>query len=303
MNAFLKTVLFSAKDTVSLAKSIADSGVKSVSEIWKGVSIFGSLQVLSSEDADRDETHYVLIPVLSDSTEYAVYTKRVLPPGVGPQNELPKVRIFHVPEAAAQSLLERELISKLVSEKSNERDGESGIADLLEKLADELDRETEKVSGGLLLIGGVVAAFNPLVGVGIAAKALLPSIGAKVSKAGAGYVGDKLRDWQRSKSDSAKEKQAQNEVRKLKPELFENPLIRRLDVLTVDRNAVTDPFLDASCSADAFASFRYYAVTLEAFREVYQPWFEKGRPASMSSAHYDWLVHLDEQAKLLDEGV
>lgn len=285
-----------------LAKAIADSGMKSVSELWKGVSVFGSIRALSTEDTDRDETHYLLIPVLSDPIQYAIYIKRVLPSGVGAQNSLPKARVFHLPEASAKDLLEQELVSKLIVERQIGQGGESDMADLLEKLADDLDRQTEKVSGGLLLIGGVVAVFNPLVGVGIAAKALLPSMGAKASKAGAGYVGEKLRSWQRSKDHVSTKKQVEKEVKKLKPEVFENPLIRSLDIIAMEHDDPIDPFLESSYSVDAFEHFRYYAITLEGISEVYRPFLGEACPDHIPAIHYEWLTYLTSQSSLLNKG-
>jgi hypothetical protein len=46
----------------------------------------------------------------------------------------------------------------------------------------------------LLIIGGAAAFANPIIGAGIAAKALFPSLGDKASKLGLNFDGKKLRD-------------------------------------------------------------------------------------------------------------
>jgi hypothetical protein len=257
----------SASDLGGLAARLAESGMKSVMEVVRGVRIFGSLSAMSDGAAERDETHYLLVPRLGGGG-FSVFRKRVLPEGVGAENGSVKARIFHVPDASARGVLESELARVLAEELPATAGVVGDLADMLDRAADEIDRETSRVSGGLLIIGGVVALVNPLVGVGIAAKSLLPSLGAKATKMGADFVGGKLRDWGRVRGDAKRLADASREVRRLKPEVFENPLLRTLGVVVAYPEGDEEPFLDRRNWPDSFPRPRYHAVTVEALAEV-----------------------------------
>jgi len=168
VNNLLKKLTDGASDAGTLARSIADSGLRSVNEVFRNMRIFGALSASSDENVEYDETHYVLVPLLGAQRKYAVYTKRILPPDTGVVNSLPKARIFHVPDETGREILERELIANIVNESLDFDAGSSEFADTLEKVADQIDSETSKISGGLMLIGGAVAFVNPVLGVGIA---------------------------------------------------------------------------------------------------------------------------------------
>jgi len=146
----------------------------------------------------------------------------------------------------------------------------SDLADSLDSLAERIDSETHKISGGFLLIGGVVALVNPLVGVGIAAKGLLPSIGTQFSKAGIGYLGDKLRKRNKNAVLSKTEKNASAEVKRLKPLVYTNSIIRSLDAIASNPDADFDPSFDSRNWSDNYDPSYYYTVTQEAITEVYK---------------------------------
>ena len=59
------------------------------------------------------------------------------------------------------------------------------------KLADDIDSLDSKLTYGMLLVGGIAAIFNPIVGAGIAAKALLPSISGSLARYGLKPLGEK----------------------------------------------------------------------------------------------------------------
>lgn len=289
MNSILKKLTDGASDASSLAHSIAESGLRSVGEVFQGTKIFGALSASSAENLSYDETHYVLVPLLGAQSDYAIYTKRVLPPDVGATNSLPKVRIFHVPDETGKELMEQELVASIVNDRRGHDIGSSELADTLERVADQIDSETNKISGGLLLIGGVAAFVNPLLGVGIAVKGLLPSIGAKASKAGAGYVGNKLRDWNKSSAISKLRKDASKEVRRLKPQIYTNPIIRSLEAITTNPETDLDPFFDHRNWVDEFESLHYYTVTSEAIQEVYQEAWGSLDLGAYQDSHIRWV--------------
>lgn len=294
MNPFLRKVCDSAADAGALAKSIAESGVKSVSEMFHGIRVFGSMSAMTADDAQRDETHYLLVPVPGKEEGYSIYTKRILPPDVGLNNSLPKLRVFHIPDESARETMERTLVAGMVEETLGKADLGSDLADTLDKFADEIDKQTERVSGGLILIGGVVALANPLLGIGIAAKGLLPSIGAKASKAGTDFVTGKIRDWKKSSAEAKAQKEAAREVKKLKPEVFTNPMIRALDALVTNPDDSYDPFLDQRVWPDAFEHVYYYSMTVEAIREVYAEQEKTTGLEMKNPAAREWVGRISE---------
>lgn len=299
MNAILKKLTDGASDASSLALSIADSGLRSVSEIFRNTKIFGAISASTVEHLEYDETHYVLVPLLGPQRDYAIYTKRILPPDIGATNSLPKLRIFHVPDVSGKELLDQKLIANIVSSKMDHHAGTSDLADTLENLANQIDAETNRISGGLILIGGAVAFVNPLLGVGIAAKGLLPSIGSKVSKAGAEYVGNMLRDWNKSSATSKLQKDASSEVLGLKPRIYSNPVIRSLEAIATNPETEFDPFFDRRNWADQFESLHHYKVTAEAIREVYEEHLPSVDLAAYQEPHIQWIRSFLEDNRIL----
>jgi hypothetical protein len=292
MNPILKKLSDGAADAGSLARSIADSGLRSVNEVFMNMRIFSALTASSAENTEHDETHYILVPLPGTQGKHAVYTKRVLPPDTGAVNSLPKSRIFHVADEAGKTHLEQQLIANLVSDRSVQTSANSELADTLDKLADQIDGEIDKISGGLILIGGVVALVNPLLGVGIAAKALLPSIGAKASKAGAGYVGNMIRNWNLTQAQSKLRKEATTEVRRLKPVIYPNPVLRSLDAIVTNPNTDYDPAFDRRNWIDHFEPPHYYLATVEAIQEVYKTSFDFKETGIHQQSHVSWIKSL-----------
>lgn len=289
MNHFLKKLAESASDSGAYARKLADSGIRSVSEVFRGTKIYGALSASSVEHVEYDETHYLLIPLIGAQRKYSIYTKRILPPNTGATNSLPKARVFHVPDVSGRELLEQELIADFVGSRLSSDAGSSEFADALQKLADQIDKETNKISGGLILIGGVVAVVNPLLGVGIAAKGLLPSLGAKASTVGAEYVGNKLRSWNKSSTVSKLQKDAYKEVRMLKPRIYPNPILRSLEAIASNPRTDYDPVVDHRNWIDQFESLHFYSVTQEAIREIYQELLDSIDLETYQPSHMAWI--------------
>lgn len=285
MNDLLKRLAESANDVGSFTRSLAEKGIRSVRGGWERLPLVGSLSALSAKDVDRDETHYVLVP--RPRGQWSLFTKRVLPEGIGATNSLPKARIFHVPDEAALEAIEERLVEASVL--SRRQDSEESAGDRLEAMAEEFDAAANGVSGGLLLIGGAVALANPVVGVGIAISALLPAISSKVAKAGAEAMSERLRNRQEARMT----RDAEGEVRRMKPEIFENPVLASLDVIFTPGNESYDPFLEIGIVVEAFDQFRYFQVTMEAIREVYAPDL-KGEGDRLSPEQEAWIRNLAE---------
>ncbi len=218
---------------ISSAPDVAQAWAKS--SVRYVQSTIGSLRLFSSTDADtsrgnpdQDETHYFLIP---SPTGYVLAERRRLPPGMGTVNSLPKVRIFHVHDLAGVAILEAELLGSLAKEKLQKPGFENDIATRLETIGEEIDRQSFWVTGGLIMVGGAVAIANPLLGIGIAAKALLPEIGSKLTKFGLGAAADSVRRMGKSWRERSARKEAHSEVKRLAPQINIDSVLVFFDTL------------------------------------------------------------------------
>jgi hypothetical protein len=241
-----------------------------------------------------DETHYFLVPLRTVPDGYAVSIQHALPSGVGVANNLPKVRIFHLPSTGARERMEEILTAALGKKyrEENPAEAHSDLADRIERIATEIDKQSDRVTGGLLVIGGVVAIANPLLGVGIAAKALFPSVGSRVTNEALRFVSEKLRSSaKRGAVEQACEKAA-SEVEKLKPVLHANPLLAALEA------AVSRDEPDFDPAAHISSPDRFHALTVRAIVQTYADILKEEEPPAEARLHgYDvgWLRSLARQ--------
>ncbi|MEZ5301778.1 MAG: hypothetical protein R3F11_14170 [Verrucomicrobiales bacterium] len=297
MNETFQKLVERAKDAGQLAADLASSGVKFLESNLASLRLFSSLSAMSSQEADRDETHYLLVPFAAADPPFALFTKRVIPEGHGATNELPKARLFHLPDPAARQALDAILLRETAAKKRAEIASEADLASRLDSLAEQIDKQTNLVSGGLLLIGGAVAFANPLVGAAIIAKSLLPSLGAKASKLGFNYVGGKLRKWHDWRADASAQSAARDEIKRLKPEIAINPLLKSLDVILASEDPKHDPFVAEPSWVTAFERARDLAITAEAIRCIYAAELSRRAPSPDSRLHdldLRWLRHVAE---------
>lgn len=298
-----------------LVEKAADAGefVESVTKNGIGFlsSTLGRLPFVTSttaDDKDRtlevDETHYFLVPFRAHDCGYTLYSTRSLPPGVGPENSLPKARIFHLHDQSGIATLESLILKKKVNETLSENPSASELADHLDTLGEQIDKESFKITGGLLIIGGAVAVANPIVGAGIAAHALFPSLGAKASRLGLSLAGQKIRSLAERKQREKAEKAAQNEVKKLKPELYLNPLLRNLEQAVSTGNQKHDPLYTNLDLITDFPSPRFLRLSIKAILAIYQESL-KQRDAAVAeqlNLHFNdlrWFDHLQELGESL----
>ncbi|MEM7697755.1 MAG: hypothetical protein AAF236_05055, partial [Verrucomicrobiota bacterium] len=73
MNPKIEKLIANASDTGALARDLAKSGLKSVSDIVRGLELTPAISAGTSEEVEHDETHYLLIPLLGGIREYAIY--------------------------------------------------------------------------------------------------------------------------------------------------------------------------------------------------------------------------------------
>jgi hypothetical protein len=292
MQSLLQKLINTASDAKELATSLGQSGIDYAQGLFRGIPLISSITALSPPQLERDEKHYLLIPCPNHSHGYTMFTKRVIPEGYGATNALPKTRIFHLPDQSGKEILEREFIAHAL--KNTEISDNSEFADRLDRLADEIDRETAKISGGLLLIGGVVALINPLIGVGIAAKALFPSVGSLASKAGFNFVSDKLRKNKQSSEQILIAKEAEKDLKRLKPEIYHNPILQSIDALITNPQSDYDPLLSDKNWIAEYACHRYFEITLDGIHHTYRDDLAKKQPCNLSLTAQHWIKHLIE---------
>lgn len=267
-------IIKTSREFTSLASRLLDDGLAFLKASFGAIPIFaGTRPYLESRDFHADETHYFLIPFRLADDHYAIGTMRVLPEGTGPDNDLPKRRVFHLPNLATRDTIEELLERQIASGKLAAGEGGSDdddIAARLDRIAVEIDRKSNLVTGGLLVIGGAVAIANPLVGAGIAAKALFPSLGALLSREGLRHLGKRLRKGRETRRIRDAQKAAEREVDRLEPLLHENPLLRLLEEALATTDAEHDPALAATrIPADA-DSMRVLSLTAEAITHCYR---------------------------------
>lgn len=244
------------RDTWDAVKQRLVSGATAVSDTIGKVPLLASIVPAGQrDDVARDETHYFLIPTPFVAGGYALYTSRRLPRGASTDNDLPRLRVFHLPGKGS----ERRLVDLFVADRGANveiepaaADDEVPLADRLQMIANEIDRHERKVTGGILLIGGAVAVANPLLGVGIAAKAIVPSIGALLSREGLKLASDKVKSWTRRREQAEVDRKREAEMKAIKKE-FEstpvtslvNPFLRDLEHALRTDASQFDPRMDA----------------------------------------------------------
>jgi hypothetical protein len=300
-------IVKTAKDVATLSSRLLDDGLGFLRTSIGSIPVFAGTKVyVAGEGLGADETHYFLIPLRAAERGYAIGTQRVLPEGVGPENDLPNRRVFHLPKRTEIETLGRFLSEDLAERHADTADARSDLADRLESIADEIDQKSNFVTGGLLLIGGAVAIANPIVGAGIAAKALFPGVGAVLSREGLKKVGDILRKRREQDVEMEAEKRAQLEVRRMKPEVHRNALLSTLEEAVSSSDPNFDPMLDATALGEDVAAMRLMSITAESILNAYREVLSGG-DAALEEARLDlpdvkWLHSLEDLVAERNQG-
>ncbi|BDS05320.1 hypothetical protein NT6N_03600 [Oceaniferula spumae] len=288
----------SANDLSEVAKKIAADGVEFFRSNLGKLPLLSSVRAVeSSELTSRDETHYFLVPYRLSESDYALYTHRVLPEGVAPENALPKARIFHLPNMDTLAKLEELITEQLKDDNLRKINSSAPLADRLDLIANEIDKQSNRITGGLVLIGGVVAIANPLLGVGIAAKALLPTLGSKLSKHGISHATDWLREKKQKASDRIAGSEAKKAVKKLPSEVQVDPVLTLLESALSTPTADHDPSFEFSQLMNDPSEAMAVVHTAEAVSCIYEDCLQQ--PVNYTEAKLDasdvaWLKSLAE---------
>lgn len=241
-----------------------------VGRVW----LFGSTETSSSyEHGLVDEKHYFLVPDRRSESGYSLYVMRCLPNGVPPLNDLPKRRLFHLPNEHALPTLQHILLADARETANNTTASPQSFGSRLKEIADQIDRLDGKVFNGVLLIGGLVALINPLAGAVVAMKALIPSIGLLLSKYGLHYAGDLANTREMTHRIQVAEKDVLKQFQDSGTESLVNPLLTQFDRALDTSEFEYDPVLHFNTDEIAFGERdrdRMFKLTCQAICNTYE---------------------------------
>ncbi|MGY5452844.1 hypothetical protein ACVFI8_18150 [Agarivorans sp. MS3-6] len=251
-----------------------------------------SLERSSKYDLKYDEKHYFVIPFKTSEVGFSLHTMRYLPDSVPEINDLPKRRVFHFPNPYYEGCLREHMLNgarELVTEQSG------GVPNSLAKLADDIDALDNKLTYGMLFVGGLAAIFNPVVGVGIAAKALLPSATVLLTKYGLRPVGEKFSQSQLSKQIKQAERKVLKQFAESSTIKVINPILQELEIAlrtdAEEHDPLTDPNM-ASGSIPELNGEHWRELTERAVYHVYKDTYEtpsRHKAASLGPEDIRWF--------------
>lgn len=241
MKQHLSRLTDTAREAVQEVKNKADKLKGELIELpmFKGIAATG-------ESHRYDEKHYFVIPFYLSPCEFALHQLRALPPGVGEHNTLPKRRVFHFAHPDMELAL-RHYMQQTAAEMVSEH--REGTPHVLERLADDIDALDKKLTYGMLAVGGVAALVNPLLGAGIAAKALLPGAGSLLNKYGLRPVGEKLRERQIEKETRDAQAKLDTDFESAQTIKVINPLLQTLSLSLNSTESEYDPLIGINFAA------------------------------------------------------
>lgn len=261
-----------AKDTLEKNwQELQQSGNKLFESAINGLPISLSIERQEVKSIEFDEKHYFVVPYKISEHGFALHSLRNLPKGAPEVNELPKRRVFHFADEYGEGMLRT-----FMKEQAEENISAQNRTNSLHELANDIDALDKKLTYGMLLVGGLAALVNPLVGAGIALKAVLPGASGLISKYGLRPVADKLSQNQlKSAIEDAKLKvdqdfQAGNTLSVI------NPILVHLKHMLETNESEYDPLIDIDFSSGSITEleneqWRYLTETAicHTYKEVY----------------------------------
>lgn len=250
MQSFLKKGLETIRAVADKATDEFSAGYSLVKEKVNGLPIFVSAEQSDNfGDIEYDEKHYFVIPFELSEYQFALHTMRCLPTGVPEINNLPKRRVFHFPNEHAETLLKHYMHQSAVTKVAENNENHPHT---LESLANQIDKLDQKLTYGMLLVGGVTAIVNPLLGAGIAAKALIPGVGSLLNKYGLRPTGEMLTQRNLEKSIKDAEEHINKEFSAANTLQVINPILQELEFALQTDASQHDPLTDPNLSDGAF---------------------------------------------------
>jgi len=279
-----------AKETsfsvLSNTSGVVGAGVGYIQASIGRASIFGSLESSALYDENKtDERHYFLIPDRRNDTGYSLYVLRCLPQDVPPINDLPKRRVFHLPNEHALPTVKHILLDdarELVAQ-SQSNEATTALSDRIQDIADQIDKIEGRMFSGVLLVGGLVALVNPVAGALVAAKALIPSIGMLLSKHGLKCAGDAAKSIEVSSKIKAAEKDVLKQFKGSATEQIVNPLLQQFERALNTTEEEYDPLMEFDASQLSFGQRdreRILKLTCQALANTYEKLLQEPRMLS-----------------------
>lgn len=251
MRKYLDKAVNTIKETLGKSGELVSRPMEVVSGTIGKLPYVGALLVSDADEKQQfDEKHYFVIPFRATEVGYSLHSIRCLPSDVPPINDLPKKRFFHVPNENTDQLVKHLLLGQVDRSTDAEK---SGIGDSLIDLADQIDRLDTKVTKGVLLIGGLVSLLNPLAGVGIAARAMIPGLASAASKFGLRAVGKAANTAQLNLEIRNAERDVLREFQGSATVKLINPIIRELEISLNTTEADHDTLLSFDFETAKFA--------------------------------------------------
>ncbi|MFC1749024.1 hypothetical protein ACFL2V_09490 [Pseudomonadota bacterium] len=265
-----------------------------VKDVVNGIPFFVSSEKTSKYgEIQYDERHYFVVPFMLDGgNNIALHSMRCLPEGVPEINKLPKRRVFHFPNEHTEVLVQQMLVdsAKDLAEQEHECDGNT-----LTRLANDIDALDKKLTYGMLFVGGMAAFVNPVVGVGIAAKALMPGVAGMLNKYGLRPAGEKLSQAQLEKKVKEAEAGVLKDFADASTIQVINPILQELELALQTTEKEHDPLLDfdmSKGSIDKLDGERWRELTETAIYHLYKEVLEdpsKYADACLGPEDIRWL--------------
>jgi hypothetical protein len=245
MKDFLKQTQTTISTRLKQVSQRVDDGISLVTNMVNGLPLFMSVERSKDMEQKFDEKHYFIIPLHGTDLGFSLHTMRVLPEGAPPINTLPKRRVFHFPNEYYEGTLNAHMLESAKDlANATTKDNVSS----LEALANKIDALDSKFTFGMLVIGSIAAVFNPLIGAGIAAKAVLPSISGLLANHGLRPLGEKLTQAQAEKKAKEAEKNVLKQFSEANTLKVTNPLLRQLEYVLRTDETQYDPLFDPDLS-------------------------------------------------------
>lgn len=281
-------------------QSATETAVAEVMKRWSLVSeVINDLPVFISFERAKpdssllyDEKHYFVIPYRLSEVGVVLHTMRFLPAGVPEINELPKRRVFHFANEYGEALLRQILLQETRDMVDTQAKGKQHT---LESLADDIDALDKRLTYGLLVIGGAAVLVNPVLGLSIATKALLPGIAGLISKYGLRPVGEKLNKAQLKKAAEEAEAKVMAQFEEATTLKLVNPILAELELALSTSEMEHDPMVDFDISRLDIPELdgqQWRRLTIIAMEHVYRDCLtdeNKQQDADLGSEDLRWL--------------
>lgn len=251
-----------------------------------------SFERLKKANVAYDEKHYFVIPFHACETGFSLHTMRSLPAHVPEINDLPKRRIFHFPNEHYETTLRVHMVNtaKIIA-----CDTQAQNISTLESLANDIDALDTKLTYGMLIVGGIAAIFNPLIGAGIAAKAVLPSVSGLLTNYGLRPLGEKSTQSQLKKQAKVAEQNVLKQFSEANTLRVINPILHQLEYALNTNEIEYDPLVDPNLSDGSIPELKdesWRKLTEKAVYHVYDEIVEdanKHKMAQLGPEDIRWL--------------